>query len=118
MKKKPTPPPKTREQHKLKLRLALRERQFQKAVRALKDIIEFKSAHLSVFETEVHELQRTALQCLCECESLQSGKPLRAIPIGGRDARAVQAQLRARFPGALFRPLYPGLQPDGSVEDE
>lgn len=73
MKRSPNPA-KEREIHKLKERLSLRERQFASAVKALKKIVEFRSAHCSVFETEVHQLQREAILCLCELEEIQRGK--------------------------------------------
>lgn len=59
---------------KLRTILHMRERQFALAVASLKRIVQFESAHLSIFETEVHQLQRIAVQGLCDMEELQRGK--------------------------------------------
>lgn len=72
--KRSTNSAKEREIHKLKERLSVRERQFAAAVKALKKIVEFRSAHCSVFQTEVHHLQRDAILALCELEEIQRGK--------------------------------------------
>lgn len=89
-----------RERRKLRDRLTVREHQFTTAVKSLKKIIEFRSAHLSVFETEVHELQREALQCLLAMENEQRG-PKKLVPAAMR--RPLLAPLR---PEVLWQPLY------------
>jgi len=106
-----------KEHTKLKTRTALRERQFQIAVRALKNIVEFQSAHLSVFESEVHELQRTALDALCLMETLQRGKGVEVRALSGLN-RLVYAKRRLNDLYGRFAGLQsPGPQSGREVDD-
>lgn len=74
--KKRTAPMRDKELERIRAVLSVREKQFQCACRVLKHLVEFRSAHLSVFESEVHELQQLALGALCEMENLQGGRKL------------------------------------------
>lgn len=93
-----------RELHRLKAQLSARERQFAIALKALKKIVEFESAHLSVFETEVHYLQDMARRALMEMHALQMGKGLK-LPIGTSRQLKVWRKL-INPPEPRFAPLY------------
>lgn len=93
-------PRRNAELDRLRKLLSVREKQFQVACQGLKNIVQFESAHLSVFETEVHTLQARALNTLVEMENAQ------------RDTkrRLVTPALRRKVPKVLqevpWQPLY------------
>lgn len=102
-----TPPAKSRQDSRTKVLLSVRERQFAIGVRTLKSIVEFKSAHLSVFQTEVHELQRQALQGLLGMENVQRDKPL--LPAAFK---------RRNLPKVWLNSLYGRFASPGAQDDE
>lgn len=72
--KKRTPPQHNKDLERVRAVLKVREKQFRQAVATLKAIVAFKSAHQSMFVTEVETLQRLALAGLCELSETQSGR--------------------------------------------
>lgn len=83
---------------KLKARLILRERQFGLLCTALKAIVRFESAHLSVFESEVSELQRMACNGLVLAEQAQLGKDHSGKPFIDQDKRlAIKRRLNSMY---------------------
>lgn len=79
---------------RLKAQLTLRERQFGFLCAALKTIVQFKSARLSVFSTEVQELQGMAWAGLILAEQAQLGKDVHGKTLIRADKRlAVKKRL-------------------------
>jgi hypothetical protein len=66
-----------RELTKLHRILAVRERQLAACVAALKGVVQFKSAHQSVFVTEVEIVQKMAAAGLVRAHEIQAGKRVR-----------------------------------------
>jgi len=71
------------------------------AIRGLKRLMQFKSAHQSVFATEVQHLQRMVLQTLVEMAETETGKKGQVQTVlskGQRliDQRAVRESARLR----------------------
>ena len=94
-------PKKEREKTRLSGRLSIRERQLRLAIRRLKHILQFESAHQSVFATEAQQLQRLALRALVEMAEVESGKKGRVQTVlskGQRliDQKAVRESARLR----------------------
>lgn len=93
-----------RDLHRMKVQLSMRERQFALVLSALKKIVQFNSAHSSVFQTEVHYLQMIALSGLTEAHELQTGKKVARVQ--DRRTKEFMNRLYGRF---SMRPLSESL---------
>jgi len=99
-------PKKERERTRLSGRLSIRERQVHLAARGFKEVLRFKSAHQSVFATEVQQLQRVALKALVEMAEVETGKPGRAQMVLSKGQRLIDR--KAVLESARLRGLMLG----------
>lgn len=101
-----------RDLHRLKAQLSARERQFAIALKALKKIVEFESAHLSIFETEVFFVQSVAREALMAMHDLQLGKRSRFAGMPHETVLRIKEQLNQAYGPFGTRDRLYGLLPE------